>query len=185
MNKIDPLTVPLNLLRLIGEDPEREGLRETPQRFLDAWAEYTSGYDLHPADIFKTFVDGAEGVDEMVLVRDIPVTSHCEHHMSPFFGVAHIAYIPAGRVLGLSKFSRLVDIYARRLQVQERLTQQIATALDTFLQPVGAGVVLECRHLCMEMRGIRVAGSTTTTSCLKGAIKTDASARAEFKRLVR
>ena len=180
--------IPLRLLQYIGEDVQREGLRETPARFLRAWADYTSGYKVDEAAIdamLKTFADGAEGVDEMVLVRDIPVYSHCEHHLAPFFGVAHVAYIPNGKVLGLSKFARLVDVYARRLQVQERLTQQVAHALQRSLAPAGVGVVLECRHMCMEARGVRARGASTTTSCLLGALKTEPSARSEFMRLVR
>jgi len=177
--------IPTRLLQWIGEDPTREGLRDTPHRFLSAWAEYTTGYKQDPGALLKTFEDGAEKVDELVLVRDIPIYSHCEHHLAPFFGVAHIAYIPDGKVLGLSKFARLVDVFAKRLQVQERMTQQIAHALNDALAPRGVGVVLECRHLCMEQRGVRARGASTTTSCLLGAIKNDAAARAEFMRLVR
>ncbi len=180
--------IPTRLLQYIGEDPEREGLKDTPKRFLNAWKEYTTGYMAGESDIeelLRCFKDGAERVDELVLVRDIPVYSHCEHHLAPFFGTAHVAYIPDGKVLGLSKFARLVDVFAKRLQVQERMTQQIAHAINTALNPKGVGVVLECRHLCMEQRGIRARGASTTTSCLLGALKADASARAEFMRLVR
>jgi GTP cyclohydrolase I len=180
--------IPTRLLQYIGEDVTREGLADTPTRFLNAWREYTAGYASKPEDIkelLRCFADGAERVDELVLVRDIPVYSHCEHHLAPMFGVAHVAYIPNGKVLGLSKFARLVNVYARRLQVQERMTQQIAHALNDALAPMGVGVVLECRHLCMEARGTRAQGASTTTSCLLGALKTDASARAEFMRLVR
>jgi GTP cyclohydrolase IA len=177
--------IPTRLLQFVGEDPEREGLRDTPKRFLAAWRDYTTGYAQDPGALLKTFEDGAEKVDELVLVRDIPVYSHCEHHLAPFFGVAHIAYIPCGKVLGLSKFARLVDVFAKRLQVQERMTQQIAHALNDALVPRGVGVVLECRHLCMEQRGVRARGASTTTSCLLGALKKDDAARAEFMRLVR
>lgn len=176
--------IPIRLLQFIGEDPQREGLKDTPKRFIAAWESYTEGYTQDASSLLKAFEDGAEKVDELVLVRDIPVYSHCEHHLAPFFGVAHIAYIPSGKVLGLSKFARLVNVYARRLQVQERMTQQIAWAIDNALAPRGVGVVLECRHLCMEQRGVRAQGASTTTSCLIGALKSDASARAEFMRLV-
>lgn len=177
--------VPVRLLQYIGEDAGREGLRETPTRMLKAWREYTSGYQVDAEALLKTFTDGAENVDEMVLVRDIPVYSHCEHHLAPFFGVAHVAYIPNGKVVGLSKLPRLVDAFSRRLQVQERLTQQVAHAINDVLHPRGVGVVVECRHMCMEARGIRARGTTTKTSCLLGAMKTDASARAEFLGLSR
>lgn len=159
---------------------QREGLRDTPERFARAWEEWTAGYAQSPADVLKTFEDGAEHYDEMLLQRDIPLYSHCEHHLAPFFGVAHIAYIPAGRIVGLSKLSRLVDVFARRLQVQERMTNQIADALDRVLAPIGVAVVLECRHLCMESRGIERAGTLTKTSALRGAIKTQPETRAEF-----
>lgn len=177
--------IPLALLTFIGEDLTREGLRETPERFLAAWREWSWGYTQDPLEVFKSFTDGADKVDELVLVRDIPVYSHCEHHLAPFFGHAHVAYIPNGRIVGLSKIPRLVQVFMRRLQVQERMTQQIAHAMQEALQPLGVGVVVECRHLCMESRGVRVPGTTTTTSCLLGALKTDPSARAEFMRLVR
>ena len=177
--------IPTRLLQFIGEDPTRGGLLETPKRFLKAWTEYSSGYGKDPADILKVFEDGAENVDEMVLVKDIPVYSHCEHHLAPFFGVAHVAYIPNGRIVGLSKLSRLVDMYAKRLQVQERLTNQIADALEQNLQPLGVGVVIECRHLCMEQRGIARQGSATVTSAMRGALHDVPSARAEFLSLLK
>lgn len=177
--------IPLRLLQYIGEDPARGGLKETPERFLKAWREWGAGYRSDPADVLKTFEDGAEKYDELILVRDIPIYSHCEHHLAPFFGKAHIAYIPNGKIVGLSKLARLADGFARRLQVQERLTSQIAHALQDALTPTGVGVVLECRHLCMESRGVRAPGTSTTTSCLLGAMKDEGPARAEFMRLVR
>lgn len=177
--------IPTRLLQFVGEDPTREGLRETPARFVKAWRAYTDGYNTDPASVLKSFEDGGEKYDELVLVRDIPVYSHCEHHLAPFFGRASVAYIPNGRVVGLSKLARLVDVFARRLQVQERMTQQIANALNDALQPRGVGVVVECRHMCMEARGVRTQGSSTTTSCLLGVLKTDTAARAEFLRLIR
>ena len=169
-----------SLLCNVGEDVTREGLLETPARVAKAWAEWTAGYAEDPADVFKTFEDGAEKSDELVIVKDIPFYTHCEHHMAPFFGSATIGYIPNGRIIGLSKFSRLLDVYARRLQVQERLTTQIADAIDAHLKPIGAGVVIKARHLCMESRGTRKQGHHTITSALRGALKTDARARAEF-----
>ena len=185
MHKPEDLEVVRRLLTLIGEDPDREGLRETPARFLKALGEYTRGYREKPEDILKMFEDGAQSVDEMVIVRDIPVYSLCEHHLAPFFGSAHIGYVPEKRILGLSKISRLVEVFSRRLQVQERLTNQIADALDTNLQPLGVAVVIECRHMCMESRGVRHTGTSTVTSALRGSIKTNADTRREFLTLIR
>ena len=172
------------LLAYIGEDPDREGLLETPVRFLKAWEEYTRGYRMNPEEILKSFEDGAQAVDEMVIVRDIPVYSLCEHHLAPFFGKAYVGYVPRKRILGLSKISRLVEIYGRRLQVQERLTNQIADALDTHLKPLGVAVVIECRHMCMESRGVRHTGTATVTSALRGNIKANADTRREFLSLI-
>lgn len=172
------------LLRFMGEDPDREGLDETPKRFLRAWQDMTCGYNMKPEDVLKVFEDGAEQYDQMVFQRDIPIYSNCEHHLLPFFGVAHIAYIPNGRIVGLSKMSRLVDVFAKRLQVQERLTTQIAKALDEHLDPVGVGVILECRHMCMESRGICKAGTVTTTTALYGALRDEPETRSEFLSLV-
>jgi GTP cyclohydrolase I len=172
------------LLQFVGEDPTRGGLLETPARAAKAWQQYTCGYSMDPKEVLKVFEDGAENYDEMVLVKNIPLYSHCEHHLAPIFGVAHVGYIANGKIVGLSKLSRLVDIFARRLQVQERLTTQIADALNTHLQPRGVGVVLECRHMCMEARGVQQQGHTTTTSALRGVLREDASARAEFMKLV-
>jgi GTP cyclohydrolase I len=172
------------LLKYIGEDPEREGLQETPARFLKAWEEYTRGYREKPEDILKAFEDGAERVDEMVIVRDIPVYSTCEHHLAPFFGKAYVGYVPERRILGLSKISRLVEVFSRRLQVQERLTNQVADAMERHLQPLGVAVVIECRHMCMESRGIRHSGTATVTSALRGSIKNNADTRREFLSLI-
>lgn len=176
--------IPIRLLQYIGEDPKRGGLLETPKRMLKAWRHYTSGYNIEPSEVLKVFEDGAENYDEMVLVKNIPVYSHCEHHLAPFFGVAHVAYIPDGKIVGLSKLSRLVDIFSRRLQVQERLTNQVADALMENLMPKGAAVVLECRHMCMEARGIQRQGATTVTSSMKGVFMEEGKARAEFLQLV-
>lgn len=163
-----------------GEHVGREGLKETPMRVAKAFEEWTAGYDIDPLSVLKTFEDGADGCDQMVLVRDIPFYSLCEHHLAPFFGVAHVAYIPHGKVVGLSKLSRLVDIFARRFQVQERMTNQIADALEEHLHPVGVGVMLQARHLCMESRGINRQGASTVTSALRGAMREQGEARAEF-----
>jgi GTP cyclohydrolase I len=168
------------LLQFIGENPDRGGLLETPARVAKAWQFWASGYGLGPADVLKSFEDGAEGCDEMVVVKDFPFYSHCEHHLAPFFGTATIAYIPDGKVVGLSKLGRLLNIYARRLQVQERLTVQVADALMQHLQPKGVGVLLKARHLCMESRGVSQQGHHTRTSALRGVFKQDPAVRAEF-----
>lgn len=171
------------LLQFVGEDPKRGGLLETPHRVAKAWGHWTSGYKKDPASILKVFEDGADGCDEMVIVKDIPFYTHCEHHLAPFFGTATVAYIPDGKIVGLSKISRIVDLFARRLQVQERLTNQIADALNTHLQPKGVGVVIRARHLCMESRGICQQGHHTITSALRGALKDKPETRAEFMAL--
>jgi len=175
----DENTVAQLLYAVIGENP-REGLRETPARVVKAWKHWTSGYSVDIPALLKVFEDGAEKCDEMVIVKDIPIYSKCEHHLADIFGTATIAYIPNGKIVGLSKLSRVADAYARRLQVQERLTNQIADALDTHLQPKGVGVIIRARHMCMESRGICQQGHHTITSALRGVIKTDSSARAEF-----
>lgn len=176
--------IPTRLLQFIGEDTSRGGLKETPERFLKAWDFWSKGYNQNPKDIFKTFEDGAEQYNEMVLVKNIPVYSHCEHHLAPFFGVAHVAYIPNGRIVGLSKINRLVDLFARRLQVQERLTRQIADTINDELNPAGVAVTLECRHLCMESRGICQQGHSTTTSAMLGVFMDKPAVRAEFMSLL-
>lgn len=160
-----------SILSGVGEDVEREGLLETPARVAKAWAEWTSGYGMNASDILKTFEDGADGSDELVIVKNISFYTHCEHHMAPFFGVATVGYIPDGKIVGLSKLSRLVDMYARRLQVQERLTTQIADALYEHLNPKGVGVFIRARHMCMESRGICKTGSETETKALRGIMK--------------
>jgi len=175
--------VVVRLLQLVGEDPEREGLAETPARVVKAWRHWCSGYGKNAKDILKVFEDGAERYDQMVLVKDIPIYSHCEHHLAAIIGTASIAYIPNGKIVGLSKLSRLADMFARRLQVQERLTDQIADALVEHLQPVGVGVLVKARHLCMESRGVCQQGHHTVTTALRGAIKNDEQARSEFLRL--
>lgn len=173
------------LLVELGEDPERPGLRETPLRVIKAWRGWTEGYDQDPAEVLKTFEDGAEKADEMVMVRGIEFYSHCEHHMAPFFGVAHVAYIPTGKIVGLSKLARVTDIFSKRLQVQERLTNQIADCINENLDPLGVGVVMQAKHFCMCSRGVAKQGSETITSALRGAMRTDPATRAEFLALTR
>jgi GTP cyclohydrolase I len=168
------------LLQYCGEDSSREGLLETPKRVAKAWSDWTAGYALEPKDVLKVFKDGSNGCDEMVIVKDIPFYSHCEHHMAPFFGTATVAYIPNGSIVGLSKLSRLVDVYAKRLQVQERLTNQIADSLMNDLGALGCGVLIKARHMCCESRGIAKNGHHTITSALRGVVKTQAETRAEF-----
>jgi GTP cyclohydrolase I len=171
-----------DLLVAIGEDPERDGLRDTPDRVARSYQEMFAGLWQEPEDVLTTTFE--LGHHEMVLVKDIEVRSHCEHHLVPFTGVAHVGYIPAGgRITGLSKLARLVDVYARRPQVQERMTTQIAEALMRILEPRGAIVVVECEHLCMSMRGIRKPGARTVTSAVRGQLR-DPATRAEAMSLI-
>ncbi len=172
------------ILEYIGDDPSREGLLETPERVLKAMHEYFSGYREDPREhLLKTFEE-VEGYDEVVLVSDIDVFSHCEHHMAPFIGKAHVAYIPAGRVVGLSKLARVVNAYARRLQVQEKMTMQIAQTIEEVLKPAGVAVILQCRHFCMCYRGVKKPGSWTTTSKLTGVFLKNPSSRLELFKLI-
>lgn len=175
----------IRLLQVVGEDAKRGGLVETPKRVVKAWQHWCSGYGKSPKDVLKVFEDGAEGYDQMIAVVDIPVYSHCEHHMAAIFGTATIAYIPDGKIVGLSKLSRLVDIFARRLQVQERLTNQIADALEEHLKPIGVGVMIKARHMCMESRGVCQQGHHTQTVALRGAMREQDSTRAEFLSLTK
>ena len=172
-----------DMLELVGEDPDRDGLLKTPERVERAMRWLTRGYDLDAAEVIGDALF-EESHQNMIVVRDIEFYSMCEHHMLPFFGKAHVAYIPNGRIVGLSKVARVVDVFARRLQVQERLTDQIAEALEDALAPRGVGVVLEASHFCMMMRGVEKQGSRTLTSALRGAFREDASTREEFLRLV-
>jgi GTP cyclohydrolase I len=169
-------------LELIGEDPHREGLVRTPERVAKSLAWLTHGYSLDVADVVGSALF-AEEHRQMVMVRDIDFYSLCEHHVLPFYGKAHIAYVPNGRIVGLSKLPRIVDVYARRLQVQERLTEEIAAAIERILKPAGVGVVLEGVHLCMMMRGVEKQGSTTITSALRGTFRECPMTRDEFLRL--
>ena len=167
------------LLQFVEPDPYREGLHETPKRVAKAWEFWTKGYKEDPANVLKVFKDGSENYDEMITVKDIPFYSHCEHHMAPFFGTCTISYIPDGRIVGLSKLARLSDMYARRLQVQERLTSQISDAIMEHLNPKGVGVMVKARHMCMESRGTCKQGHHTITTSLRGVMK-EAGPRMEF-----
>jgi len=173
------------LLISLGEDPDRTGLADTPSRVMKAWKHWTSGYGQDPAELLKAFEDGAEEYNELIVVRNIPVYSHCEHHLAPFFGKAIIGYVPNGKIVGLSKLTRLVDCFAKRLQVQERLTIQIANALMTHLEPKAVGVVVRCRHMCMESRGIRTPGEETVTSSMLGELQPNLGMRTGFLALAR
>lgn len=172
------------LLKELGEDPDREGLRKTPERVAKALRYLTEGYTQDPAQVIRDAVF-TEKYREMVVVRDIPFYSLCEHHLLPFLGKVHVAYLPKGRLVGLSKIPRMVDLFARRLQVQERLTQQIADTLHENLQPYGLGVVIEAQHLCMQMRGVQKEGAIMTTSAMLGTFETNLSTRQEFLTLLR
>jgi GTP cyclohydrolase I len=169
-------------LELVGEDPDREGLAKTPSRVAKSMTWLTRGYQMDVLDVVGDAVF-EENHHSMVMVRDIELYSMCEHHMLPFFGKAHIAYIPNGRIVGLSKLPRIVEIFSRRLQVQERLTEQVATAIEDVLRPLGVGVVIEAYHLCMMMRGVEKQNSKTITSALRGSFRDDAMTRDEFLRL--
>lgn len=184
MNTLENRALVAMLISAMGENINREGLCETPSRFLSALEFWTSGYKQTPEKVLKEFTDGGEGYDELVFQKDIAVYSHCEHHIAPFFGTAYVAYIPNGKIVGLSKLSRLVEIYARRLTVQERITVQVVDALMKYLSPIGAAVSLHCRHLCMESRGVQKIGTVTVTTALRGCFKNEPDARAEFMSLV-
>lgn len=169
------------LLLALGENPDREGLQETPARVARAFAENFEGLWKRPEDVLTTTFD--IGHEELVIIRDIEVFSHCEHHLTPFHGVAHVGYIPSGKITGLSKVARLVDLYARRPQVQERLTTQIADAMVEILKPMGVIVIIDCEHLCMSMRGVRKSQARTTTSAVRGVLR-DSATRAEAISLI-
>ncbi|MCW8814868.1 MAG: GTP cyclohydrolase I FolE [Chlorobium sp.] len=171
------------MLEGIGENPEREGLKKTPERVARSMRFLTKGYLEDPEEMLKKAVF-TESYDEMVLVKEIELFSMCEHHMLPFFGKAHVAYIPDGKIVGLSKLGRVVDVYARRLQVQERLTQQIRDTIQNVLKPRGVGVVIEAKHMCMVMRGVEKQNSITTTSAMSGEFLSSQSTRSEFLRLI-
>lgn len=171
------------ILTLIGENPDRDGLLKTPERVAKAMQFFTHGYDMNPAEILKSAMF-KEDYKQMVIVKDIEIYSLCEHHLVPFFGKAHVAYIPNGTIVGLSKIPRVVDCFARRLQVQERMTREILTCIQDTLNPLGVAVVIEARHLCMSMRGVQKQNSLTTTSDFTGAFKRDQRTREEFMHLI-
>ena len=184
VDEASALLVALRMLAEIGEDPSREGLRQTPERFEKALRYLTSGYRQDPEKVLNGAMFSV-GYDEMVVVKDIEVYSLCEHHLLPFFGKCHVAYIPNKKVVGLSKIARLVNMYARRLQVQERLTNQIATTIQERLSPLGVGVIIEARHLCMVMRGVEKQNSAAVTSAMLGAFRENKQTRDEFLSLIR
>jgi GTP cyclohydrolase I len=171
------------IIQAVGEDPNREGLLETPRRVADMYAEVFSGLSQDPADVLR--VGFEEGHQELVLVKDIPFYSMCEHHFLPFHGVAHVGYIPNGRVVGLSKLARALEILARRPQLQERLTSQLADVIMSTLEPAGVAVVVSAEHLCLSMRGVRKPGSKTATSAMRGVFRREAATRAEFMSLIK
>jgi len=173
------------LLLWACEDPKREGLLDTPKRVAKAYRELFSGYDLAAEDVLGRTFEEVAGYDDMVLVKDIPFFSHCEHHMVPIIGKAHVAYLPSGRVLGLSKIARVVEIFGRRLQTQETMTAQIAKSIDETLNPRGVAVMIEAEHMCMAMRGIQKQGSTTLTTTFTGAFKTEPTEQVRFMTMIR
>jgi len=173
------------LIQWAGDDPDREGLVETPARVARSYRELFAGYDANPLDYMQRTFEEVGGYDELIVLRDIPVVSFCEHHMLPVLGRAHVGYLPTNRVVGISKLARVVHGFSRRLQIQEKLTAEIAGAIDNVLQPKGVGVVIEAEHSCMTLRGVNTPGASLTTSRLTGVIRDDARTRQEFLRLAR
>ncbi len=173
------------LLRWAGEDPSREGLHDTPARVVRSYEEFFAGYETDPVALLERTFEETDGYDEMVVLRDIRVESHCEHHMVPIIGRAHVAYLPAKRVVGISKLARVVEAYARRFQIQEKMTAQIANTINDVLQPLGVAVVIEAAHQCMSTRGVHKTGVTMVTSRMLGAFRTDPSTRREFLAMIR
>jgi GTP cyclohydrolase I len=172
------------LLRWTGDDPDREGLIDTPARVVRAYEEFFAGYDVDPVELLARSFEETDGYDEMVVLRDIRIESHCEHHVVPIIGRAHIAYLPAGRVVGISKLARVLEVYAKRLQIQEKLTAQVANCINEVLKPKGVAVVVEAAHQCMTTRGIHKPGVTMVTSRMLGAFRDDASTRREFLAMI-
>ena len=172
------------LIAWAGDDPAREGLIDTPRRVAEAYQEYFSGYRLDPAEVLSRQFDETGGYDDLVMLRDIRVESHCEHHLAPFLGVAHVAYLPAGRIVGISKIARVVEIFAKRLQTQETMTAQIADAIEQALRPRGVAVLIEAEHQCMSTRGVRQPGVKTITTRFTGALEFDQSYRDRFLQMV-
>lgn len=173
-----------DILRFIGEDPDREGLLDTPKRVVDAFGEYFAGYDQNPDEYLQRTFEQVGGYDSIVLLRDIPFHSHCEHHMAPIIGKAHVAYLPTDKVVGISKLARVVHAYAKRLQVQERLTAEIADCIKRVLRPQGVAVVIEATHACMTCRGVETPGVVMTTSRMMGIFRKDARSRQEVMQLM-
>lgn len=173
------------LLQWAGDDPDREGLRKTPKRVVTAFEEYFAGYGVDPAEMLGRTFSETDGYDEMVVLKDIRFESHCEHHMAPIIGKVHIAYLPARRVIGISKLARLVDVFAKRLQIQEKLTAQIANTLNDALKPKGVAVVVDASHQCMTTRGVHKTGVSMVTSRMLGAFRNDPSTRREFLSFIR
>jgi len=172
------------LIKWAGDNPEREGLVETPKRVVNAYKEFFSGYDSKPEQILSKTFDEVEGYDEMVIVRDITIESHCEHHMVPFIGIAHIGYIPDKRIVGISKLARIADVFAKRLQTQEIMTAQIADTINEVLKPKGVAVVIDAQHQCMTTRGTHKTESSTITSRMLGLFRTNSNTRSEFMNLI-
>ena len=172
------------LIRWAGDDPDREGLLDTPDRVIRSYDEYYSGYTQDPVDILRRTFEETEGYDEMVVLKDVEINSHCEHHMAPIIGRVHIGYLPDKSVVGISKLARVVDVYARRLQIQEKMTAQIADALDQVIRPRGVGVVVEAAHHCMTTRGIQKQGVTMVTSRMLGSFRSDPKTRREFLAII-
>ncbi len=168
------------LIQWAGDNPDREGLADTPARFVRAWEEYFSGYNEDPIDVLERTFQETGGYDEMVVLRDIEFFSHCEHHVVPIIGKVHVAYLPSNRVIGISKLARVVEIFARRLQIQEKLTAQIAQTIDEVLEPKGVGVVVQAQHQCMTTRGVKKSGVSMITSHMLGAFRDDSKTRREF-----
>ena len=172
------------LIRWAGDNPEREGLKETPKRVVKSYKDFFSGYDSDPREILSKKFKEVEGYDEIIILKNIRLESHCEHHMVPFIGTAHVGYLPKNKVVGLSKLARLVEAFAKRLQIQEKLTAQIANAIDEVLQPKGVGVIIEASHLCVATRGIHKPDSKMVTSRMLGSFRSDQATRKEFLDLV-
>jgi GTP cyclohydrolase I len=183
-SRAEALAAIRTILAYVGDDPDREGLRGTPDRVVRALAEHFAGYAQDPIEILQRTFEEVAGYDEIVLLKDIPFVSHCEHHMAPIVGRAHVGYLPENRVVGISKLGRVVDVFARRLQIQEKMTAEIANVIDRVLKPRGVGVVIEAAHHCMTTRGVHKAGVTMTTSTLLGAFRADPGTRREFLALL-
>ena len=184
VNESDALEAVRTLLFWAGEDPDREGLLDTPRRVVKAYKEWFAGYDKNPAEILARTFEDSGGYDEVVVLKDIPFESHCEHHMVPIIGKVHIGYLPNSRVVGISKLARVVGAYSKRLQIQEKMTNEIAISIQEFLQPKGVAVIVEGTHLCMTTRGVNKPGASMTTSSLKGVFRDNQAARLEVLKLL-